>query len=80
MMRRRGSLAAAAVALVLIVACVQMPEVERLPWQADIFGVQLPEPVPAAAGAGGFGALFAGALTPFSRSSFCTPLMVYPSS
>ncbi len=41
------SLAAAAATLVVIVACVQMPTVERLPWQDDIFGVQLPEPAPA---------------------------------
>jgi len=42
------ALTGAAVALVVIVASVQMPTVERLAWQDDLFGVQLPEPMPAA--------------------------------
>ena len=40
------ALAASAAALVVIVATVQMPAVERLPWQADIFAVGLPDPLP----------------------------------
>jgi len=40
------ALAVSAAVLVAIVATVQMPTVERLPWQEDIFGVELPEPLP----------------------------------
>jgi len=38
------ALSASAAMLVLIVGAVQMPAVERLDWEDDIFGVQLPEP------------------------------------
>jgi len=41
------ALVAGAAALFLIVATVRMPtDIERLPWEDDIFGVELPEPLP----------------------------------